>query len=88
MPGVASMMWHTFMVKKVSAAAFLMDKVGKAPKDRLCRRVGAKLQQTYDLSFGKVSWDIHGLEPEGHYCNDKKGAYQVIYVNLWSCYHL
>lgn len=36
--GVASMMWHTFMVKKVSAAAFLMDKVGKAPKDRLCRR--------------------------------------------------
>ncbi|XP_071476615.1 rab3 GTPase-activating protein non-catalytic subunit-like [Diadema antillarum] len=36
--GVSSMMWHTFMVKKFSGAAFLMDKVGKAPKDRLCRR--------------------------------------------------
>ncbi|XP_030854258.1 rab3 GTPase-activating protein non-catalytic subunit isoform X1 [Strongylocentrotus purpuratus] len=36
--GVSSMMWHTFMVKKVSATTFLMDKVGKAPKDRLCRR--------------------------------------------------
>lgn len=32
------MMWSTFIVKRVSAAAFLMEKVGKAPKDRLCRR--------------------------------------------------
>uniref|UniRef100_A0A671QD64 Rab3 GTPase-activating protein non-catalytic subunit-like n=1 Tax=Sinocyclocheilus anshuiensis TaxID=1608454 RepID=A0A671QD64_9TELE len=28
----------TFIVKRFSAAAFLMEKVGKAPKDRLCRR--------------------------------------------------
>ena len=34
------MLWHTFTVKRVSASAYLMDKVGKAPKDRLCRRVG------------------------------------------------
>lgn len=32
------MMWNTFIGKRFSAAAFLMEKVGKAPKDRLCRR--------------------------------------------------
>ncbi|CAB1335014.1 unnamed protein product [Coregonus sp. 'balchen'] len=36
--GISSMMWNTFIVKRFSAAAFLMEKVGKAPKDRLCRR--------------------------------------------------
>ncbi|MBN3305707.1 RBGPR protein, partial [Amia calva] len=36
--GIAVMMWSTFIVKRFSAAAFLMEKVGKAPKDRLCRR--------------------------------------------------
>lgn len=35
------MMWHMFIVKKISSAAFLFEKVGKAPKDRLCRRVSA-----------------------------------------------
>uniref|UniRef100_A0A4W5MMQ7 RAB3 GTPase activating protein subunit 2 (non-catalytic) n=1 Tax=Hucho hucho TaxID=62062 RepID=A0A4W5MMQ7_9TELE len=35
---ISSMMWNTFIVKRFSAAAFLMEKVGKAPKDRLCRR--------------------------------------------------
>ncbi|XP_068436295.1 rab3 GTPase-activating protein non-catalytic subunit isoform X2 [Clinocottus analis] len=36
--GISAMMWSTFIVKRFSAAAFLMEKVGKAPKDRLCRR--------------------------------------------------
>ncbi|CAG5866197.1 unnamed protein product [Menidia menidia] len=36
--GICTMMWSTFIVKRFSAAAFLMEKVGKAPKDRLCRR--------------------------------------------------
>ncbi|XP_039993735.1 rab3 GTPase-activating protein non-catalytic subunit isoform X1 [Xiphias gladius] len=36
--GISTMMWSTFIVKRFSAAAFLMEKVGKAPKDRLCRR--------------------------------------------------
>uniref|UniRef100_A0A673YVC7 RAB3 GTPase activating protein subunit 2 (non-catalytic) n=1 Tax=Salmo trutta TaxID=8032 RepID=A0A673YVC7_SALTR len=36
--GISSMMWNTFIVKRFSAAAFLMEKVGKAPKERLCRR--------------------------------------------------
>ncbi|XP_006916295.1 rab3 GTPase-activating protein non-catalytic subunit [Pteropus alecto] len=36
--GLALMMWNTFVVKRFSAAAYLMDKVGKSPKDRLCRR--------------------------------------------------
>uniref|UniRef100_A0A8C6QFB1 RAB3 GTPase activating protein subunit 2 n=1 Tax=Nannospalax galili TaxID=1026970 RepID=A0A8C6QFB1_NANGA len=37
--GIALMMWNTFLVKRFSAATYLMDKVGKSPKDRLCRRV-------------------------------------------------
>uniref|UniRef100_A0A672VB34 RAB3 GTPase activating non-catalytic protein subunit 2 n=1 Tax=Strigops habroptila TaxID=2489341 RepID=A0A672VB34_STRHB len=37
-PGIALMMWNTFIVKRLSSATYLMDKVGKAPKDRLCRR--------------------------------------------------
>ncbi|KAF7654729.1 hypothetical protein LDENG_00065790 [Lucifuga dentata] len=36
--GISTMMWSTFIVKRFSAAAFLLEKVGKAPKDRLCRR--------------------------------------------------
>uniref|UniRef100_A0A3P8UDZ6 RAB3 GTPase activating protein subunit 2 (non-catalytic) n=1 Tax=Cynoglossus semilaevis TaxID=244447 RepID=A0A3P8UDZ6_CYNSE len=36
--GISSMMWSTFILKRFSAAAFLMEKVGKAAKDRLCRR--------------------------------------------------
>ncbi|KAK5603609.1 hypothetical protein CRENBAI_003759 [Crenichthys baileyi] len=36
--GISTMMWSTFIVKRFSAAAFLVEKVGKAPKDRLCRR--------------------------------------------------
>ncbi|KAJ8045799.1 Rab3 GTPase-activating protein non-catalytic subunit [Holothuria leucospilota] len=47
--GACSMLWHTFLVKRVSAAAFLMDKVGKAPKDRLCRRDAGMS----DISLGR-----------------------------------
>ncbi|OCT79434.1 rab3 GTPase-activating protein non-catalytic subunit [Xenopus laevis] len=36
--GLSLMMWNTFIIKRFSAAAYLIDKVGKAPKDRLCRR--------------------------------------------------
>nr|KAF6302595.1 RAB3 GTPase activating non-catalytic protein subunit 2 [Pipistrellus kuhlii] len=36
--GIALMMWNTFLVKRFSAATYLLDKVGKAPKERLCRR--------------------------------------------------
>ncbi|XP_075386582.1 rab3 GTPase-activating protein non-catalytic subunit isoform X2 [Tenrec ecaudatus] len=36
--GIALMMWNTFLVKRFSSATYLMDKVGKSPKDRLCRR--------------------------------------------------
>ncbi|XP_026187641.1 rab3 GTPase-activating protein non-catalytic subunit isoform X2 [Mastacembelus armatus] len=36
--GISTMMWSTFVVKRFSAATFLIEKVGKAPKDRLCRR--------------------------------------------------
>ncbi|XP_014669497.1 PREDICTED: rab3 GTPase-activating protein non-catalytic subunit-like [Priapulus caudatus] len=36
--GVGAMVWHTFFQEKFKAAAYLIDKVGKAPKDRLCRK--------------------------------------------------
>ncbi|XP_071079517.1 rab3 GTPase-activating protein non-catalytic subunit-like [Haliotis cracherodii] len=36
--GLCSMMWHMYVLKRVTAAATLMEKVGKAPKERLCRK--------------------------------------------------
>ncbi|KAL4238914.1 Rab3 GTPase-activating protein non-catalytic subunit [Mactra antiquata] len=36
--GVCSMMWHMFLSKKFQTLAYLMEKVGKFPKDRLCRK--------------------------------------------------
>ncbi|XP_059162199.1 rab3 GTPase-activating protein non-catalytic subunit-like [Physella acuta] len=36
--GVSSLLWHMFILKRASAAATLMEKVGKSPKDRLCRK--------------------------------------------------
>ncbi|XP_072265981.1 rab3 GTPase-activating protein non-catalytic subunit isoform X1 [Pyxicephalus adspersus] len=36
--GLSLMMWSTFIIKRFSSSAYLIDKVGKAPKDRLCRR--------------------------------------------------
>jgi len=36
--GVAVMMWRTFLKEKLSATAKLMQKVGKAPREYLCRR--------------------------------------------------
>ncbi|XP_052275243.1 rab3 GTPase-activating protein non-catalytic subunit-like isoform X3 [Dreissena polymorpha] len=36
--GVCSMMWHMFISKRFQAIGQLMEKVGKVPKDRLCRK--------------------------------------------------
>ncbi|XP_055879124.1 rab3 GTPase-activating protein non-catalytic subunit-like isoform X1 [Biomphalaria glabrata] len=36
--GVSSLLWHMFIQKRAAAAAHLMEKVGKPPKDRLCRK--------------------------------------------------
>ncbi|XP_072804826.1 rab3 GTPase-activating protein non-catalytic subunit isoform X2 [Vicugna pacos] len=55
--GIALMMWNTFLVKRFSAATYLMDKVGKSPKDRLCRRdVG--MSDTAMTSFLGSCWDL------------------------------
>ncbi|KAG8443778.1 hypothetical protein GDO86_009093 [Hymenochirus boettgeri] len=48
--GLSLMMWNTFIIKRFSAAAYLMDKVGKAPKDRLCRK-GRRKSDTAMTSF-------------------------------------
>ena len=37
------MMWHMFLLKRFQAAALLMEKVGKVPKDRLSRKVCTNL---------------------------------------------
>ncbi|GAB1601306.1 rab3 GTPase-activating protein non-catalytic subunit-like isoform X2 [Argonauta hians] len=36
--GLGTMLWNMFAVKRLSAAAHLMEKVGKHPKERLCRK--------------------------------------------------
>jgi len=38
--GLSLMAWKTFIGKRFIALAKLIDKVGKAPKDRLCRKAG------------------------------------------------
>ncbi|KAM9316856.1 rab3 GTPase-activating protein non-catalytic subunit [Gastrophryne carolinensis] len=55
--GLSAMMWNTFIIKRFSAAAHIMDKVGKAPKDRLCRRdVG--MSDTSMTSFLGSCYDL------------------------------
>lgn len=54
--GVAAMLWQMFIVKKVSSASFLMEKVGKTPKERLCQK---------DIGLGEESLkDFVGLSVE------------------------
>nr|XP_033792757.1 rab3 GTPase-activating protein non-catalytic subunit isoform X2 [Geotrypetes seraphini] len=73
--GIALMMWNTFIVKRFSAAAYLMEKVGKAPKDRLCRRdVGMSdtamtsfLSSCCDLLQTLMEADIHCDEMQAPY---------------------
>jgi len=36
--GLASLLWQTFLAKKIEALVNTMEKVKKAPKDRLCRQ--------------------------------------------------
>ena len=40
------MIWDTWISRQIQIAAQLMDKVGRAPKDRLCRK---------DLGFSEYS---------------------------------
>lgn len=42
--GLAVLLWKRYLKDKISASVMLMEKVGKAPKDRLCRK-------TVDLSY-------------------------------------
>lgn len=32
------MIWQTYLVKRISWLVLLIEKIGKAPKDRLCRK--------------------------------------------------
>lgn len=102
LPGISTMMWSTFIVKRLSAAAFLMEKVspaqtmysmpvwlshgdvvcepnlsdlyiscsqvGKAPKDRLCRRVSLlhRISKTSGIHIFNASINI--CDRSGHSC--------------------
>ncbi|XP_025103721.1 rab3 GTPase-activating protein non-catalytic subunit-like isoform X2 [Pomacea canaliculata] len=52
--GVSSMLWHMFILKRMSAIANLMEKVGKSPKDRLCRKEAGMSEQTMETFVGIV----------------------------------
>ncbi|XP_044022041.1 rab3 GTPase-activating protein non-catalytic subunit isoform X2 [Siniperca chuatsi] len=71
--GISSMMWSTFIVKRVSAAAFLMEKVGKAPKDRLCRRdvgMGDKAVTSFlgcCVQLLQILMEVTGVLVKNHY---------------------
>ncbi|KAL8566839.1 hypothetical protein ACOMHN_052237 [Nucella lapillus] len=52
--GVSSMLWHMFVTKRMSAAAQLMEKVGKAPKDRLCRKETNMSDKGLTLCLGQI----------------------------------
>ncbi|KAL3873895.1 hypothetical protein ACJMK2_036974 [Sinanodonta woodiana] len=57
--GVAFMMWHMFMSKRFKATALLMEKVGRVPKDRLCRKdVGISENRLPDF-VGQVVEFLH-----------------------------
>ncbi|KAE8600460.1 hypothetical protein XENTR_v10013259 [Xenopus tropicalis] len=68
--GLSLMMWNTFIIKRFSAAAYLIDKVGKAPKDRLCRRdvgmsdtaMGSFLGSCSDLLQAMMEADVSSEE--------------------------
>ncbi|XP_064601694.1 rab3 GTPase-activating protein non-catalytic subunit-like isoform X2 [Liolophura sinensis] len=55
--GVCSMFWHMFIAKRMMAAAYLMEKVGKPPKERLCRKeVG--ISDTLMVDFLRLTCDF------------------------------
>ena len=49
--GIAIMIWQTFLLKSFSGAALLMEKVGKAPKERLCRKVSYACHKCHAFCF-------------------------------------
>ncbi|XP_066474968.1 rab3 GTPase-activating protein non-catalytic subunit isoform X2 [Tiliqua scincoides] len=68
--GIALMMWNTFIVKRLSAATYLMDKVGKAPKDRLCRRDVGMSDAAMTSFLGSCS-DLLQTLMEADVCSDE-----------------
>lgn len=82
--GIAVMMWSTFIVKRFSAAAFLMDKVGKAPKDRLCRRDVGMGDSAMTSFLGSCSQLLQTLM-EADVGSDEMGAPLLEVEDPWQC---
>ncbi|XP_041927683.1 rab3 GTPase-activating protein non-catalytic subunit isoform X2 [Alosa sapidissima] len=82
--GIALMMWTTFIVKRFSAAAFLMEKVGKAPKDRLCRRdVG--MGDSAMTSFLGACVQLLQVLMEADACVEEESAPMLCVEEVWGC---
>ncbi|RXM28773.1 Rab3 GTPase-activating protein non-catalytic subunit [Acipenser ruthenus] len=82
--GIAVMMWSTFIVKRFSAAAFLMDKVGKAPKDRLCRRDVGMGDSAMTSFLGSCSQLLQTLM-EADVGSDEMGVPLLEVEDPWQC---
>ncbi|XP_041107019.1 rab3 GTPase-activating protein non-catalytic subunit [Polyodon spathula] len=82
--GIAVMMWSTFIVKRFSAAAFLMDKVGKAPKDRLCRRDVGMGDSAMTSFLGSCCQLLQTLM-EADVGSDEMGAPLLEVEDPWQC---
>ncbi|PIO33384.1 hypothetical protein AB205_0088640 [Aquarana catesbeiana] len=55
------MMWSTFIIKRFSSAAYLIDKVGKAPKDRLCRRCEENIYAKIYINIASLSLSLQDV---------------------------
>ncbi|XP_075060377.1 rab3 GTPase-activating protein non-catalytic subunit [Mixophyes fleayi] len=80
--GLSLMMWNTFIIKRFSSAAYLMDKVGKAPKDRLCRRdVG--MSDTSMTSFLGSCYELLQTMMESDVSSDEMSAPLLEVEDAW-----
>ncbi|XP_063775203.1 rab3 GTPase-activating protein non-catalytic subunit isoform X2 [Pseudophryne corroboree] len=80
--GLSLMMWNTFIIKRFSSAAYLMDKVGKAPKDRLCRRDVGMSDISLTSFLGSCSELLHTMM-EADVSSDEMSAPLLEVEDAW-----
>ncbi|XP_074646161.1 rab3 GTPase-activating protein non-catalytic subunit-like isoform X2 [Tubulanus polymorphus] len=78
--GICIMMWNTFIAKKWSALAQLIEKVGKVPKDRLCRRDVGMSDKSIS-SFAQLVCDLLDILMQANCDIEDVGVYNI--EELW-----
>ena len=83
--GITSMIWHNFINKKIAALTNLIEKVGYAPKDRLCRKeVG--IPETEMVRFIEMTLSLLDLIMDAN-CNiNEVPLFNYDSVNLLICF--